>query len=218
MISVSLAQPGEVPESVRTEKMWQAEKFASFLNSPLVLFAGVTGSVSYVPRQMDDVDLFIISRNNGLWRCMFRAYLTRFLARTGEVCLSLNMDMEYALSMFSETRDPLVASDSVHVVPILGRELYGDLLSVSPYIAEKYPRVVAGKCFQGPQKASGLLGHALDWVFFIALAPAVYMKALIVNWFRRKNHGLMTYRIVIGRHCLFFDNLRYEIIRKQYYI
>lgn len=217
MQTVVLAKPGEVPESVRVAKMNDARKFSSILYSPSVLFAGITGSVSYVPRENDDVDMFIISRENQLWRCMFRAYLARFLTRTREVCLSLNMDIGYAKSMFVSMEDPLAASDSVHVIPVFGEEFYQMLLNSSGFISERYPEVVRKNSAPAYRKKAGPMELLLELGAFLILAPVVLMKAMVINWKRGRSNSLMTYRIVLGRHCLYFDNMRYNAIREQYY-
>ncbi len=217
MQTVVLAKPGEVHESVRLAKIDDALKFSSLLKTPAVLFAGVTGSVSYVPREEDDVDMFIISQENQLWRCMFRAYLARFLARTKEVCLSLNMDVGYAKSMFASMNDPLKASDSVHVIPVIGADLYGSLLGSSGFISERYPEKANAGTIPDKFLRTGLFGMALEAGAFLVLAPVVLMKAMIVNWKRAHTDPVMTYRLVLGRHCLYFDNLRYRAIREQYY-
>ena len=217
MQTVVLAKLGEVPESVRVAKMGDARKFSSILYSRSVLFAGVTGSVSYVPRENDDIDMFIISRENQLWRCMFRAYLARFIARTGEVCLSLNMDIGYAKSMFASMEDPLAASDSVHVIPVFGEDVYQMLLNSSGFISKRYHEVVRKDPSPEYGKKAGPVELLLELGAFVILAPVVFAKALVVNWKRARNNSLMTYRIVLGWHCLYFDNKRYNAIREQYY-
>ncbi len=217
MTELHLLKPGEVPDSIRQGKFRHGEKFASAIASRHLQFVGIAGSVSYVPGERDDVDMFIITRKNSLWTCMLMAYLTRFIGRSRDICLSLNMDVSYARYLFRTTRDPLIASDSVHVVPIIGDAVYRELLSSSPFISELYPdRTGTTGEFSGYSE-NGMAGTILDWVCFLILAPIVLLKGNMVNWYRRKHDRMKTFRLVIGRHCLFYDNLKYEIIRRNYY-
>ncbi|MHB8396846.1 MAG: hypothetical protein ACYDAZ_02185 [Thermoplasmataceae archaeon] len=217
MMNISLAKPDEVPARVKEDKLGVAMRYSSYLRSGNVLFLGVTGSVSYTPREEDDVDMFLISRNHSLWVSLFRAYFTRTISGSKDICLSLNMDLSYAKYLFSTSNDPLMASDSVHVIPLLGEEVYSRLLSLSEYIMQRYPDKADGSPGWTDSTSPNLLSCLANYLFFITLGPLVLIKAMVINWARKGRREEMTYRTVIGRHCLFYDNLKYAIIRERYY-
>ena len=87
---------------VKRKKMQYAVSYLSTLGESGLAFAGISGSVSYEPKEQDDVDIFLIANDGRLWEVIFRAFIRRRILGMHDICLSLCMSASYA-SKYSTT-------------------------------------------------------------------------------------------------------------------
>ena len=158
---------------VKRKKMQYAVSYLSTLGESGLAFAGISGSVSYEPKEQDDVDIFLIANDGRLWEVIFRAFIRRRILGMHDICLSLCMSASYASDYYSDIRDPLVLEDATHVIPVYGKGYYEDLLS---RMGKRNNRAHAGNLARswGPR-------HAVSGLLFLFLAPLMIIKGLIVN-------------------------------------
>ena len=151
----------------KTRKIEQAVNFSGLLKKKWVKFIGISGSVSYEPKEDDDVDVFIISEKRKLWTVILRSLITRRIIRDNEICLSLFMDADYAADFYSGSMSPLKKMDAKKVIPLHGSEYYQELLNRMKFHSNK----------DNDQNAT-ILG-IIDFAVFLFLAPFLYIKTQI---------------------------------------
>ncbi|MCL5783316.1 MAG: hypothetical protein M1476_05350 [Candidatus Thermoplasmatota archaeon] len=199
---------------IRSMKLERAKVFLDRFGFRGIKFAGVSGSVSYMPVESDDIDIFIISGNGNLWPVLLRAFVLRRLLGMDDICISLTMDEKFAVEMFSQEGDYLLASDSYHVIPLFGKNYYDSLLSKSPFIRNYVPQ---WRPEGTPADVNtGLSVHFLNIMIFLILAPFIYIKTA-----RNEKKSVLKvgnegrYRAVLGIHKFYLDTQKYHELKER---
>ena len=120
----------QAPYDLKLSKINYGLEFLDKLHLDTVVFAGISGSVSYMPKENDDVDIFLITEDDALWSVIARAFLLRRSLKMHDICISLCMSRSYALHYFSNIEEDLIISDANHVIPVHGHDFYRYLLSI----------------------------------------------------------------------------------------
>ena len=183
----------------KTRKIEQAVNFSVLLKKKWVKFIGISGSVSYEPKEDDDVDVFIISEKRKLWTVILRSLITRRIIRDNEICLSLFMDADYAADFYSGSMSPLKKMDAKKVIPLHGSEYYQELLNRMKFHSNK----------DNDQNAT-ILG-IIDFAVFLFLAPFLYIKTQInshMDIIRKGESAKFSPRI--SRKYFYLDSEKYR--------
>ncbi|MGC8515571.1 MAG: hypothetical protein ACP5OC_05485 [Thermoplasmata archaeon] len=188
---------------VKRRKMQYAVDFLSTLGESGLAFAGISGSVSYEPKERDDVDIFLIADDGRLWEVILRAFISRRILGMHDICLSLCMSSSYAYNYYSEIRDSLVLEDAAHVIPVYGRAYYTHLLS---RMGTRNNRAQARKRSGGWRPRQAISGF-----LFLLLAPLVIIKGLIVNHrLIAAGRGSESFRTLVSRSYFVLDSEKYR--------
>ncbi|MCL6090976.1 MAG: hypothetical protein M1393_08065 [Candidatus Thermoplasmatota archaeon] len=199
---------------IRNLKLERAKIFLNHFGLKGIKFAGVSGSVSYTPVESDDIDIFIISSNGKLWPVLLRAFVLRRMLGMDDICISLTMDEKFADEMFSQEGDYLLASDSYHVIPLIGKNYYDSLLSKSPFIRSYIPQWRSESTLVDTN--TGPSAHILNVLLFMILAPFIYIKTA-----RNEKKSVLKvgnegrYRAVLGIHKFYLDTQKYHDLKEK---
>jgi len=158
------------------EKIKYAKEYIKTLPKKNILFAGISGSVSYEPAQEDDVDIFIITRRNHLWSVILKAMIVRRTSGKKDICLSLLLDDHYASQLYSSGLSDLMTRDAFKVIPVYGSEYYNELLQKIPGLGSSYSRNNSIR-YNGSSRRFSFpdLFDALSFIFF---APFIFLKSI----------------------------------------
>ncbi|MEM0155454.1 MAG: hypothetical protein QW597_02475 [Thermoplasmataceae archaeon] len=197
-------------------KLSEAEKFVRAIECEDILFAGVSGSVSYTPDPEDDIDIYLIVRENRLWTEMFRAFIIRRLLGNRDICLSLNFDHRFALQYYGSVISGLPVRDSINAVPLKGKDYYESLLSSSPEIRRVYPDFK--DCGPVPHgSATRARPGPVELFSFIILASWLYLKNLIANRsFEKRGEFKNRFRTVARLHAFYLETEKYAELNRSY--
>jgi len=199
-------------EQIREEKLAVARQFVDRLSKKDILFAGVSGSVSYRPKAEDDIDIFLIARTNRLWSGLLKAFITRRLFGNKDICISLAFDGRFAANYFKEKISGLPLKDSVNVVSIFGQNYYEDLISSSPRIRDVY-------YFHRKDNAVGTYSHKardarlgiIEESCFFILSCWLELKSLYTNHkIRREGSSDDQFKTILGLHHFYLESERYR--------
>lgn len=198
------APGGEIKE----RKVQYALDYLGTLGASGLVFAGISGSVSYNPKEEDDVDIFLIAKDGRLWEVLFRALINRRFLKMRDICLSLCMSESYASDYYSRIADPLIADDAAHVIPVYGQEYYSKLLSS-----------VGGKRFSNQREkksGSSVPGSLISGALFLFLGPYTVMKGLVANHrLRAGGRSAEAFTTLISRKYFVLDSEKYRALRKM---
>jgi hypothetical protein len=161
---------------LKMEKIKYAKEYIKTLPKKNILFAGISGSVSYEPAQEDDVDIFIITRRNHLWSVILKAMIVRRISDKKDICLSLLLDSKYALQLYSSGLSELMARDALHVIPVYGSEYYNELLQNIPGFSSSGSRTNSIRYTGSTRRFS--FPDPFDVLSFIFFAPFIFLKSI----------------------------------------
>lgn len=196
--------------STKEEKVELGRKFISKLNKKSIRFAGITGSVSYNPGLYDDIDIFIISKRGFAWKAILDAMIIRRLYGMVDICISLVMDENFALSYFTNLNDKLIVKDSLNVIPVYGKEFYLKLLQCSPSIAA----LIGKSHVDARTEQTGRVLEPLNLAIFLGLSPLLIVKSIYNNWKEmKKNGGFDTH---VSLDSFYLDSYKYRMLRKSF--
>jgi hypothetical protein len=183
----------------KTRKIEQAVNFSGYLKKKSVKFIGISGSVSYEPREEDDVDVFIISEKSKLWTVILKSLIARRMVRDKEICLSLFMDADYAADFYSGSMSPLKKTDAKRVIPLHGSEYYEELL----FKMKTHSNVGNNGRFK--------IHSIVDFVIFLFLAPFLYIKTQINSHIDVMKKGESAkFSPKISRRYFYLDSEKYR--------
>lgn len=203
-------------QSVKRLKLAEAEKFLNAIDSENILFAGVSGSVSYLPDPDDDVDIYLIARGNKLWTELFRAFVIRRIQGNRDICLSLNFDHEFALQYYRNVISGLPVRDSVNTVVFKGKAYYESLLSSSPEIRRVYPDFLDNDPVEYETVTRSRRGP-VEILLFVILASWLQIKNLIANnAFEKRGDWRSKFRTVAGLHAFYLETEKYRELNRAY--
>jgi len=208
----------EMESRVKQKKLEQAGKFISSILSDDILFAGVSGSVSYVPEPEDDIDIYLITRSNRLWRVLLKSFIVCRITENNDICLSLAFDHEYAVEYYRSFISGLAAKDSVHVIPFAGLEYYQGLLHSSPEIMTTYQKRENSTTESAPVSlGQGSRLSLIDLLLYVIVSSWLHLKSLYRNKkFDRKNMPGDKFQTVTGLHRFYLKTVKYEELDRKF--
>lgn len=196
------------------EKISIARDFVSKLPKRHIIFAGISGSVSYDPLPDDDIDLLIITEGNHLWTVLFHAFILRRLIGQADICMSLCMDTQFATNLFSSSMDSLQRRDAYHVIPLIGEAYFREILTGIQRFQET-PRQEIERSRGKESKRSGQVNPFL-LILFPPMATYLYIKSLLFNHRSvMKDSPEKCYRVRIGPHHFYLDTEKYAKLRRE---
>ena len=200
-------------ESVRDRKIREAKEFFSKIKTRNSLFIGVSGSVSYEPRDNDDIDIFLIAKTNRLWTSILEVLLFRRIYRFNDLCLSLCMDDSYAVPYFTDLKEGLAVQDSVRVVPISGEEYFNGLIRRSKLILKELnENYEPARQVNSPKRS---ISSPIEFLAFIFVASWINFKAIVESRINSKR-GEGTFSTVFSLHTCYFDTEKYRVLNERY--
>ncbi|MCL5874400.1 MAG: hypothetical protein M1161_03565 [Candidatus Thermoplasmatota archaeon] len=200
-------------ESARDRKIREAREFFSRINTRGSLFIGISGSVSYEPKDNDDIDIFLIAKTNRLWISILEFLLFRRIYRFDDMCLSLCMDDSYAVSYFTHLSDGLAVKDSIKVVPIYGEQYFNALIRRSSLIVKRLNEERQVNDRNIDVKGSTL--NPLEFLAFVFTASWINLKAIVVSKLNpQRGEGM--FNTVFSLHNCYFDTEKYRTLNERY--
>jgi hypothetical protein len=194
----------------------------------------VCGSVAYGSAvASDDIDLFIITRENRMWLFFLKALL---LARacnikasiTGEkanFCLSYVQDEKYFEEEIKHHITPLIAREFLSIRVLTGINYYITLLDRSKWICEMFPKLYASKLDGRNEDKTKQIENRLQFAvndisnLFIYEVLKVFLsfKALLRN-LRYRKEGKMRdiFEAMITKGACAYTSVRYRQLEKTY--
>ncbi|MEM0133793.1 MAG: hypothetical protein QXU18_00985 [Thermoplasmatales archaeon] len=200
-------------ESAKDRKVKEAKEFFSRIRVRNSLFIGISGSVSYEPREEDDIDIFLIARNKRLWSSILEILVFRRIYRFSDLCLSLCMDDSFAITFFANLEDGLAARDSKQVIPISGEEYFKNLLKTSPVITSN-PNQGDGYGSKKSNKSNPFM-DIVEWIPFLFVSSWINVKA-IYNGHKDRKSGLGGFKTMFSMHSFYFDTDKYHQLNEKY--
>jgi predicted nucleotidyltransferase len=193
-------------EQFSASKLSSATEFATMLTRlvPFIRTIAVTGSVAYgSARKWDDIDLFIVTKQNRLW---LSAFLTLVLIRLSKLlhlrpsylsqfCLSyVHDELGFANESQRSKSNTLFARELLKGQPVAGINQYRTFLEQSRWINGVYSRAYLIKLKQLEQPAGArkvanssqltLLSFLVDWAegfAFAFLSRYLRLRAYLTN-------------------------------------
>ena len=195
----------QAPYDLKLSKINYGLEFLDKLRHDTIVFAGISGSVSYMPKENDDVDIFLITEDDALWSVIARAFLLRRSLKMHDICISLCMSRSYALHYFSNIQEDLIISDANHVIPVHGHDFYRYLLS----IMGKKGNVLNEKS----QKSRMSLRRT---VLFSAMSSFLLLKGYFVNIaLKRNGKPAEAFRTLAAKDYFILDSEKYRILKMK---
>jgi len=190
----------------------------------------VTGSAAYgVPHRGDDLDLFVVTPNGGLWWFLAYSYLCVRVARwrhSGSTeatpCFNFVLEDRAALEEFSRDQGFLFAREALTAQPVHGADYYRGLLSHGRWMREEIPRFY-DDVNQGPVEPGHLSGSAPILVRLLSLAVfpwvATYLQLVGLRrnrGFRRTSMSDHQFHTETRLRRLAFASRKFERLRQSY--
>jgi hypothetical protein len=195
----------QAPYDLKLSKINYGLEFLDKLHLDTVVFAGISGSVSYMPKENDDVDIFLITEDDALWSVIARAFLLRRSLKMHDICISLCMSRSYALHYFSNIEEDLIISDANHVIPVHGHDFYRYLLS----IMGKKGNIL----YERSQKSRVSLRRT---VLFSAMSSFLLLKGYFVNIaLKRDGKSAEAFRTLAAKDYFILDSEKYRLLKMK---
>jgi hypothetical protein len=105
---------------------------------PYVRMVALSGSIAHLNLEGDgDLDLFIVTRGRRVWSVTVAVLiLAKLMRRRRIVCANFVVaDSQLAL----EQQDLFTANQVIHLKPLVGGDLFPELLAANPFVARFYP-------------------------------------------------------------------------------
>lgn len=173
---------------------------------PYVRMVALSGSIAHLNLDGDgDLDLFIVTRGEHVWSVTVAVIvLAKLLGRRRTLCANFVMS-DTALALAPQ--DLFTASQVIHLKPIVGDNLFRQLLAANPFIARFYPNFHAVPTFTVRLGRIGRLARLKRAIEVLGAGPAAAAEALC----RRLYRGYLTRRaatwqspqqVRLERNCL----------------
>ncbi len=200
-------------ETAKDRKIREAREFFSRISIRSSLFIGISGSVSYEPKEDDDIDIFLIAKTNRLWISILEVLIFRRIYRFNDLCLSLCMDDTYAKSYFTDLKEGLAVKDSTRVVPISGETYFKTLIRRSSLVLKKLDEDVSVGDDKNPPRTPTF--SPLEFLAFVFVASWINLRAIVVSKSNPKK-GEGEFDTIFSLHTCYFDTVKYRTLNDMY--
>ena len=202
-------------KSIRDSKISIAENFFRRLGTRNLVFFGISGSVSYEPEAEDDIDIFFITIAGKLWSTVIRAILVRRLFSFNPICLSLCLDTVSAEALFNESKDVIIAKDSLKVITLYGRSYYESLLNGSMLMKRVFPDRFHSTAIQKQER-----NHIspVEYLLYLPTSAFLMLKGMFHNRrYKANNSQDLCFKTILGFHRFYLDTAKYQKLRYMYH-
>jgi hypothetical protein len=173
---------------------------------PYVRMVGLSGSIAHLNLDGDgDVDLFIVTRGEHVWSVTVGTILlAKLLGRRRTLCANFVLaDTALALG----PQDLFTASQVIHLKPIVGEDLFPELLAANPFVARFYPNFHPSPTFSfgiGRARALAPIKRAVE---ALGAGPAALIESLCRRLYgaylrRRAATWRSPQQVRLERNCL----------------
>jgi len=141
---------------------------------PYVRLVALSGSIAHMNLEgSGDLDLFIVTKGRHVWSTAVAVVLLAKLLRKRRTLCANFVLADTALTL--DQQDLFSASQIIHLKPLVGREVYSDLLARNPFVQRFYPN------FHGPSSSAlafrpstalGAAKRGAEWLLTIPAAAA----------------------------------------------
>lgn len=149
---------------------------------PYVRMVALSGSIAHLNLDgTGDLDLFIVTRGRRVWSTTVAILLLSKLLRRRRIACANFVVADSRLVL--EQQDLFTASQVIHLKPLIGRDVFLELLAANRFVFRFYPNFHAADAGAPPLPVSRALRpvkRALEWL----LAPA----APLAEWFCRATY------------------------------
>ena len=141
---------------------------------PYVRMVALSGSIAHLNLEGDgDLDLFIVTRGRRVWSVTVAVViLAKLMRQRRTVCANFVVaDSQLTL----EQQDLFTANQVIHLKPLVGQDVFSELLAANPFVARFYPN------FQPPAsslqpRASSALARLKSLIEAAFRAPSLLME------------------------------------------
>jgi hypothetical protein len=149
---------------------------------PYVRLVALSGSIAHMNLEGDgDLDLFIVTRGERVWLVTVAALvIAKLLGQRKTTCLNFVLaDTRLAL----EQQDFFTASQIVHLKPLVGDDVYRQVLKANPFVRRTYPNF-------HPTTRRGRPGLALRIALLVkpVLESALKVPSAVAEWICRASY------------------------------
>lgn len=181
---------------------------------PTVLFIGISGSVAVRnARADDDIDLFIITKRDSLYKTRFMLIIVLELFRVrrrphdtnvaNTLCVNTLID-DSALSWPSQFRSVYVAREIAQVVPIFERNgTYRNFMDANRWITMYLPHTLAS--LQHSPQSTQKENIFIQMIQYIGICIPEWFARMVQQTYMKKHRT----REFVSKHALFFHPVDY---------
>jgi hypothetical protein len=196
---------------------------------PWLRLVAISGSASYGrSRAADDVDFFIVTRENRLWITLLFAMLFAKGLRVKDpslpvLCLNRMVEEPHSEAAFRATREPLFAREALNLRVLVGDAYYRRLLESASWMEQIFPLLyrraleTVAHDDDGPEVRQTSFWSIANWIAFVGLAPYLVLAGFWRNA-RLKETGNFDarFRTVVRRKFFAYESKKYDLLREAY--
>lgn len=197
-----------------------------FSHDDLRMFS-VSGGNSYnFARPGDDVDIFCVTRTNGLWRFIMKQLLVArfyglFRKDIPRLCFSYILDEENAKGAFHSPQDRLFARDALSLKVISGRTFFGSLIGEARWMEGWFPKAykASAQTSENPNlvQRGSAADRVLNLVLYRMIGSYIRLKSVLDNAKnRRAGRDQFVNHIKMGEGYLLHESRKYQALRGIY--
>ena len=147
---------------------------------PFVRLIALSGSIAHLNLEgTGDLDLFIVTRGRRVWSTTVAVVVLAKLMRLRRIVCANFVVADSRLVL--EQQDLFTASQVIHLKPLVGREVFLQLLEKNPFVFRFYPNFHPADAASLPFRPNRVLG-ALRSLLERALAPVAPAAEAICRW------------------------------------
>jgi hypothetical protein len=133
---------------------------------PYVRMVALSGSIAHLNLEGDgDLDLFIVTRGRRVWSVTVAVLILAKLMRQRRIVCANFVVADSQLTL--EQQDLFTANQVIHLKPLVGQDVFRELLAANPFVARFYPNFQPpASSLQPPASSSpGRLKSSIEAVF-----------------------------------------------------
>jgi hypothetical protein len=173
---------------------------------PYVRMVALSGSIAHLNLDGDgDLDLFIVTRGEHVWSVTVATILlAKLLGRRRTLCANFVVS-DRALALGPQ--DLFTASQVIHLKPIVGGDLFGQLLKANPFVASFYPNFHPAPGFSAGLGRIGRFAPLKRGIEWLGAAPAAATETVCRRLYRaylarRAGTWRSPQQVRLERNCL----------------